>query len=233
MLLSIYIAIVEKFHTVYNPEKTHNIKISAEKYLLDTINSKTTDVCRNKCEQQIRVIKEKRVSKKNIPHIYTSPCEQLEKISKAIVECTIPLISKSSYGFKVEDFRFDIFYHFPKEDQGNDKWKVSQTPGAIPVPISVDRLLQENSTLACLLRDDIPYVLYNKQRAKNKDKYIKDRTDRMDNNELAGSIACFKLEFGDHEETLIESVVSISTSSKRFIDEKPFKKGEVLTEKFY
>ena len=45
VFLSVYIAVVERYHKVYNPEKKQAIIISAEKHLLDTINRIGVELC--------------------------------------------------------------------------------------------------------------------------------------------------------------------------------------------
>lgn len=221
--ITIYIAIVEKYHELNNKEKKEAIKTSAEKYLLDTVNSNVKDICTSKFETQLNAIKEAYNNPNNIPEIYTKPCVQLEVILDGFSECLEKLISSSSHRFKKTDFRVELFYNFPNENAST--WKVAQNKEVLSLPL--DKIINDKSTFNYLLKSGKPYVFFNsKKRARINEHYLRDKFDHLDeDDEPKGSIACYRLDYGDHTGLYIQAVLFLATHENKFIDEAPYFKN--------
>ncbi len=62
-------------------------------------------------------------------------------------------------------------------------------------------------------------MFYNsKEQARKLDSYIRDGEDRInENDELKGSIACYRIVVKEEKQELIKAVLSITTYNKRFV----------------
>lgn len=222
IIVNLFFVFVGEYGNKHDEVKENAEKTIAEKFLLEKINSEVFDVCKHKFESQILVIKDKRVTFKDIPHVYTNPCDQIERISNSIEKCLIELMSFSSHKFSNGDLRVDVFYNFPLENAST--WKLSKTANA--PSISLDRIINGESTFNYLLKSDLPYVFFNsKADALQKRCYLRETKDRLDEKgKLKGSIACYKLSFGDEEQVYINAVLSISSYNEEFIVEKGYHK---------
>lgn len=222
IFVNLFFVFVGEYGNKHDEIKENAEKTLAEKFLLEKINSEVFDVCKQKFESQIQVIKEKRVSFKDIPHVYTSPCVQIERLSISIEKCLIELMSFSSHKFYNGDLRVDVFYNFPLENAST--WKLSKT--ANTPSISLDRIINGESTFNYLLKSDLSYVFFNsKEDALQKRCYLRETKDRSDEKgKLKGSIACYKLSFGDEEQVYINAVLAITSYNEEFIDEKGYQK---------
>ena len=226
IIFNAFIIVVSEYGSKHDPIKDNAEITIAKNFFLEKINSEVFDICKHKFESQISVIKEKRVSLKDIPHVYTSPCGQIERLSSSIEKCLIELMSFSSHRFSNGDLRVDVFYNFPLENANT--WKLSKT--ASSPSIALERIYNGDSTgdstFSYLLKTDRPYVFFNsKADALQKRCYLREKKDRLDEKErLKGSIACYRLEFGNEEQIFINSVLSISTYNEEFIDEKWYQK---------
>ncbi|WP_440447938.1 hypothetical protein [Ruminococcus sp.] len=220
VLASFYVPFIEKWN-LKNGEQ-EKLELRAENYLLNEMNNKVSKICKQKCENQLELIKSAKKDKDiSLPKIYTHPCKQLELILNSFKDCLKVLITDSSHNISDTDLSINMFYNFPKE---SGSWKVVNNQTTIRLPI--ERIINENSTFNYLLNSNEPYVIFNsKQIALEEKHYIRDALDHTDsNNKLKGSIACFRLDFGDFSGVYIKSVIAISTVKMKFIEENKYYK---------
>jgi hypothetical protein len=79
--------------------------------------------------------------------------------------------------------------------------------------------MDEKSTFSKVLSSKEPFLFYNsKEQARKLDSYIRDGEDRInENDELKGSIACYRIVVKEEKQELIKAVLSITTYNKRFV----------------
>ena len=222
VIVTIFIAIVERYNDLFSDEKENAIQTVAEKVLLEKMNSQVIDICKSKFEIQLIAITNAKKNPMWIPSIYTEPCHQIETILNSFLECLISLISTSSHKFSKADFTINLFYNFPKENP--DSWQQAQSLTSDGLPLA--RITGPGSTFSFLLQTNEPFVFFNsKKEAMYQNNYIKDRSDHLDKDKAPkGSIACYRMDFGNQSGTYIQSVICFATKKERIIDENSYYK---------
>lgn len=218
----------------YNDKINNNI-YKRKLVILENVDSGTNRICEYKfitLKKKIWLIKSGKTTK--IPQIISDPCNQLKHILEKMNDCLCEILSQeNSYSFNHDEIYIGLYYNFPME---NKIWK--QTERLTPEKgMDIKDLKNKKTTFSKLLNSNDSLLFFNsKEEAKQKDSYIQDEEDHVDENgELKGSIACRKIIIRDSERLLIQAVLAISTYEKRFIeknDEETIKNSRYNIDKF-
>lgn len=185
--------------------------------ILEHVDIETNKICDNKyitLKKRLWEIKQGKID--DFPEIVSKPCEQLKHITEKMSSCLCKLLSQNEYSINENELYISLYYNFPMEDKFWHRTdNISPEKG-----LSIGTLLNEGSTFSKVLRSKEQFVFYNsKEQARKTDNYIRDGEDRLDeNNELKGSIACYRIIIKEAGQELVKAVLSITTYNKKFIN---------------
>lgn len=201
----------------YEYSKLNNNKDKRKLYILESIDAETNRICDSKyitLKKKIWKIKNGKTT--NIPQIVSNPCEQLKHILDKMSNCLCKLLSQKEYDINQEELYISLHYNFPME---NECWMKadSLTPEQ---GLTIDELRDSKTTFSKALISKEPLLFYNsKEQARKHDSYISDENDKIDeNDELKGSIACYRITVKEGKQELIKAVLSITTYNKKFVN---------------
>lgn len=132
------------------------------------------------------------------------------------------LLTQKEYNIREDELYVSLYYNFPLED---NEWKLADSLSP-EKGLSINELMDEKSTFSMTLKSKSAFEFFNsKEQARKSERYIKDEEDRLDeNNELKGSIACYKINIMETNKKLIQAVLSITTYNKKFVNSDDKKK---------
>ena len=191
----------KELETALDDEKRHN------DLFLRIINS-FDQLCENKEQKIVRAMQTPSDKTKGY-----DPHEQLEYILNEIDNNVSFLLSDSGNRIKSNDLYVSLYYSF---DNG-EEWHCANTRQK---GMSTADLLTQNTTFKYLLNEKSSnYVFYNsKESAKADHKYVPDKLDRYENDELVGSIAGYKFSITSDEKTYVDAILFLTTYGKKFVD---------------
>lgn len=201
----------------YEYSKLNNDRDKRKLFILENVDIETNRICDNKyitLKKRLWKIKNGKIV--DFPQIVSNPCEQLKHILDKMNNCLCKLLSQKEYSINSDELYISLYYNFPME---NDIWR--QTDSLSPEKgLTIDELLDEKSTFSKVLSSKEPLVFYNsKEQARKQDSYIRDGEDRVnENDELKGSIACYRIVVKEEKQELIKAVLSITTYNKKFVN---------------
>ncbi len=183
-------------------------------FVLEQVSLATNKICDNKfitLKKQIFDLKNYNIG--IVPKIVSKPDEQIKHIIEKMNNCLCKLLT----GFREDELYISLYYNFPKEK--NDLWSLADSLSP-EKGLSITDLLNGHSTFNKVLTIKENFLFYNsKEYARRCEAYISDSEDRVDeNNNLKGSIACYRIVIEERNQILIKAVISISTYNKRFVD---------------
>lgn len=185
--------------------------------ILEHVDMETNKICDNKfitLKKRLWGIKQGKISE--FPEIVSRPCEQLKHITEKMNNCLCKLLSQNEYSINENELYISLYYNFPME---NELWH--RTDNISPEKgLSIDELMQGQSTFSKVLNSKEKFIFFNsKEQARKTDNYISDGEDKLDdNNELKGSIACYRIIIKESGQELVKAVLSITTYNKKFIN---------------
>lgn len=201
----------------YEYSKLNNDRDKRKLFILESVDRETNKICDNKfitLKKQLWKIKNGKIV--DFPQIVSNPCEQLKHILDKMNNCLCKLLSQKEYNITSDELYISLYYNFPLED---DMWK--QADSLAPEKgLTIDELQNEKSTFSKVLSSKEPFLFYNnKEQARKQDSYIRDSEDRLnENDELKGSIACYRIVVKENNQELIKAVLSITTYNKKFVN---------------
>lgn len=201
----------------YEYSKLNTDKDRRKLFILEHVDIETNKICDNKyitLKKKLFEIKKGHV--KEFPQIVSNPCEQLKHITEKMNNCLCQLLSQNEYNINENELYISLYYNFPMEDE---IWR--QTDSIAPERgLGISELINEKSTFSKVLKSKEPFLFYNsKEQARKTDSYISDGEDRLnENNELKGSIACYRIATNESGQELIKAVLSITTYNKKFVN---------------
>ena len=215
VLFSALLIIAQRYYEYYTLNTSRDKR---KLYILENVNIETNKICDNKfITLRDRIWKIKKGTAKDFPHIISNPCEQLKHIIEKMSTCLCKLLSQSDYDIDINELYISLYYNFPLED---DEWR--QTDSLFPERgLSIDDLLNNpQSTFSKILNSNESLLFFNSnEQARKQDSYIRDGEDIFnENNELQGSIACYKILIRKEGTILIQAVLSITTYTKQFVN---------------
>lgn len=201
----------------YEYSKLNTDKDKRKLFVLEHMDIEINKICDNKYITLKRKLSEiKNGNIKDFPQIVSNPCEQLKHVTEKMNNCLCKLLSQNEYSINENELYISLYYNFPLED---NLWK--QADSIAPERgLSIDDLISEKSTFSKVLKSKEPFLFYNsKEQARKTDSYISDGEDRLDeNNELKGSIACYRIIIKEAGRELIKAVLSVTTYNKKFVN---------------
>jgi len=185
----------------------------AANYIRERVDTRIVNVCNNKYGTLISLISDIISGNQTPRYIISKPCEQLKTITKELSSCLRSLLVHGGYSLNENEMYVSIFYKFHTAD----RWE--QTDSAFPeTGLSVlDVTSDSNSTFSHVLNSKNGVIfINNKQEGYNIGRYIPDKDDKYDeNNNLKGSILCYRIICQKDGIDYITAVLSISTYDKR------------------
>lgn len=201
----------------YEYSKLNTDKDRRKLFILEHVDIETNKICDNKyITLKKRLFEIKKGHVKEFPQIVSNPCEQLKHITEKMNNCLCQLLSQNEYNINENELYISLYYNFPMEDE---IWR--QTDSIAPERgLGISELINEKSTFSKVLKSKEPFLFYNsKEQARKTDSYIRDGEDRLnENNELKGSIACYRISTNESGQELIKAVLSITTYNKKFVN---------------
>lgn len=201
----------------YEYDKLNNDRDKRKLFILENVDLETNRICDNKfITLKKKIWKIKNGKDIEFPQIVSKPCEQLKHILEKMNNCMCKLLSQNEYAIQSNELYISLYYNFPLEDS---VWR--QADSLSPEKgLTINELLDEKSTFSNVLNEKGAFVFYNsKEQARKQEKYIKDGEDRVnENDELKGSIACYRLSVKEQNHELIRAVLSITTYNKKFVN---------------
>lgn len=201
----------------YEYTKINTDKDKRKLFVLENVDIETNKICDNKYITLKRKLSE--IKKGNIvdlPQIVSNPCEQLKHITEKMNNCLCKLLSQNEYNINENELYISLYYNFPMEDE---LWH--QTDSIAPERgLSINELTNGKSTFSKVLKSKESFLFYNsKEQARKTDSYISDGEDKLnDNNELKGSIACYRIIIKESGQELVRAVLSVTTYNKKFVN---------------
>jgi hypothetical protein len=138
------------------------------------------------------------------------------QIIKYLNESLCKILSYENYKINNNEMYVCLHYNFPKESKD---WHLAES--LYPERnISTKELIKSDSTFKEILSSRKDLIFWNsKEDARKQNKYIPDAEDQYDENQnLKGSIACYKIQVISHGITYINAIISFVTYSKKFIN---------------
>ena len=201
----------------YEYSKLNTDKDKRKLFVLEHVDIETNKICDNKfITLKKRLWKIKNDNTTDFPQIVSNPCEQLKHITEKMNNCLCKLLCQNEYNINEDELYISLYYNFPMED---DIWR--QADSISPERgLGIDELKDKKSTFSKVLSSKEPFVFYNsKEQARKADNYISDEEDKIDeNDELKGSIACYRIVIKESGLELIKAVLSITTYNKKFVN---------------
>lgn len=221
VLLTIFIvgfsALLVMAQRYYEYSKLNTDRDKRKLFVLEQVDMETNRICDNKfitLKKRLWKIKNGKIV--DCPQIVSKPCEQLKHILEKMNNCLCKLLSQNEYCIKTDELYISLYYNFPLED---DVWRLTDSLSP-EKGLSIDELMDEKSTFSKVLKSKQPLLFYNsKEQARKMDSYITDEEDRLnENNELKGSIACYRIIVKEEKQELIKAVLSVTTYNKKFVN---------------
>lgn len=188
------------------------------------IDEYTKFICDDKLSSLRNAISEVKKNGKDAPRIVSRPNLQLKKILEKISSLMCILASKPNYKFTESDFLVTLAYNFPDE---NDEWKWVHETSEGSVCANELAKSEGATTFKYLLSTNKTHYFNNdKVLAKEQGKYeynLQDTTSADAGRDI-GSIFCKQYEIKCDGKTYIKAILSISTTSKKFIKEQKRKR---------
>ena len=215
VLFSALLLTAQRYYEYYN---LNTSRVKRKLFVLENVSTETNKICDNKFTTLRDVIwKIKNGTAKDFPHIISNPCEQLKHIIEKMNTCLCKLFSQEDYDINPNELYISLYYNFPLE---NNEWR--QADSLFPERgLDIKELLNNpQSTFSKVLSSKESLLFFNsKEQARKQDSYIRDSEDILnENNELQGSIACYKILIKKEGMTLIQAVLSITTYNKQFVN---------------
>lgn len=212
---SLLLAMAQRY---YEYSKLSTDRDKRKLVILEKVDLETSNVCDNKyitLKKRIMAIKRGEINE--LPQIVSRPCEQLKHITSKINCCLCKLLTQKEYDIREDELYVSLYYKFPFED---NVWKLADSLSP-EKGLSIDELMDEKSTFSAILKSKETFIFFNsKEHARKSEHYIKDEEDNVDeNDELKGSIGCYKIDVKEDNKKLIEAVLCITTYSKRFVND--------------
>lgn len=201
----------------YEYNKLNTDRDRRKLFVLEQVDAETNRICDNKfitLKKRIWAIKNDKVEE--FPQIISSPCDQLKHITEKMNKCLCKLLSQNEYCIKQEDLYISLYYIFPMEDM---QWR--QADSLSPEKgLSIEELQNEKTTFSKVLKDKEPFLFFNsKEQARKEESYIRDEEDSVnEEDELEGSIACYRITIKEKGDILVQAVLSITTYNKKFVN---------------
>ncbi|GAA1379924.1 hypothetical protein [Peribacillus frigoritolerans] len=202
---------------VYEFEELNNGKDKAELVLLNVMNSASNELCDIKYATLKEQIKDIKSGLNEAPQILSNPKEQLKHIIKCLNESLCTILSYPDYKINGKEMYICLHYNFP--DENNREWYLAESLYA-EKSISKKELLGNNSTFNKILKSKEDLLFCNsKEDARKQDSYVPDSEDHYDeNNNLKGSIGCYKIQIIHQNKPYINAIISFVTYSKKFVN---------------
>lgn len=216
VILSLILFAAQK---LYEYRKINSDQDKRKLYILENICICTSQICDNKFINLKKLIYEIKTSSLSIhSQIISRPCEQLKYITEKINRCLCRLLTQNEYSINEDELYVSLYYSFPLE---SDEWYLAENT-APERGLCIEKLLDDKSTFSKCLSSKKPLVFWNsKEKARKNDSYIPDEDDAVDDNEeLKGSIGCYRITITHNNKELIKSVLSITTYNKKFVNSK-------------
>ena len=139
--------------------------------------------------------------------------EQLEIILEQLDQSASYMLSQRNSRLKQNDLYVSLYYQF----RGDETWHCVNT---CQDGMSTTDLLEKDTTFRYLLNDTTPnYVFYNsKEEAKGEHRYAKDSLDKLQDNELAGSIIGYRFPIITDDIKYIDTMIFLTTYSKKVVN---------------
>lgn len=139
--------------------------------------------------------------------------EQLEIILEQLDQSASYMLSQKNSRLKQNDLYVSLYYQF----RGDETWHCVNT---CQDGMSTTDLLEKDTTFRYLLNDATPnYIFYNsKEEAKGEHRYAKDSLDKLQDNELAGSIIGYRFPIITDDIKYIDTMIFLTTYSKRVVN---------------
>ena len=214
----------------YENSELNRNKDKAKAMLLQNIKRKTDELCDSKYKVLLKLISDIKENKIEPQAFNIKPKEQLSLIIKLLDEAISDILSYKNQDeehiISSEDMYVCLHYTFPME--GNE-WYLAESIYN-EKNISTEELLKGDSTLKDILNAKENFIFYNsKEEAHKMNKYIPDEEDQRDNdNNLKGSIGCYRIQVIRNSNVYINAVISFVTSSKKFIETNDTSRIEVM-----
>ncbi len=211
--------LITLFNNYYSSRsRIEKLKIlEGENIFLKEICDSTDIICNEKLEQLKTVLHNVVNKKMDSPVIISNPSNQLKRILEQINNCLANLMTQAVEKYSYNDFNLSLAYNFPFE---NSEWYCVE--GICDNEFSVDYLLNSKSTINYLLQSTKPYYFNNKKEdAKKCDQYLYNSTDEInaENEEILGSVFCYKIHIKKNSTIYINAVLTITTKQKRFVQD--------------
>lgn len=214
VVFSCLLAMAQRY---YEYDKLNTDKDKRKLFVLEKVDLETNKICDNKFITLKRKLSEiKRGNTTNFPQIVSNPCEQLKHITEKMNNCLCKLLSQNEYSINENELYISLYYNFPMEDS---TWR--QADSIVPEKgLNINELINTKSTFSKVLKSKESFLFYNsKEQARKTDSYVSDGEDRLnDNDELKGSIACYRIVIKDSGQELIKAVLSVTTYNKKFVN---------------
>ncbi len=201
----------------YEYSKLNTDKDKRKLFVLEQVDIETNKICDNKyitLKKRLSNIKKGKINE--YPQIVSNPCEQLKHIIEKMNNCLCRLLSQKEYNINENELYISLYYNFPMED---DQWRLTDSI-APEKGLGINELVDDKSTFSAVLVSREPFLFYNsKEQARRIDHYISDGEDQVDeNDQLKGSIACYRIVTRESGQELIKAVLSITTYNKKFVN---------------
>lgn len=201
----------------HNDDKIKLEQINASYVLIEKVLTSVGDVCDNKFNNQIKLIKDIKDGKTAPPQVYSEPCKQLQKILDEISACLATCLQETELRVKKRDIYVSLAYNFPLENEETWQWALAKQEKGL----TIKQLLTPKTTFYYLLNNEVeqPLVFFNsKEEAYIQGHYLPDEQDERDRErKLKGSIACYLITIKLDNTTYIRAILSFSTHNKMFV----------------
>lgn len=217
VVLAIFLLEGLKNRYEYKTESTETSMLENKVALGETLEEGIKQLCRNKLACLRSVISSVAEGKTEPPEIFTNPEEQLSRMLEKVNAMMCLVASKKGYRFSESDFFITLAYNFPED---SEEWFWLE--GTQESNLGIRELTKPGNptTINYLLGANTSYYFNNKKEdAKINRQYMYDEQDETNasNNRDVGSIFCRKYEVQSNGQTYIRAILTISTTSKRFV----------------
>jgi hypothetical protein len=201
---------------VYEYEELNNNRDRMKLEVLNVMSSASNELCDIEYATLKEQIKDIQNGKYEAPQIISNPKEQLKHIIKSLNESLCTILSYKDYKIKNNEMYVCLHYNFPTE---SEEWYLAESIYA-ERNISNKDLLGDNSTFNKVLTSKEDLLFFNsKEEARKQYSYVPDSEDHYDEqNNLKGSIACYRIQVIHHNKTYVNAIISFVTYSKKLVN---------------
>ena len=230
MLVCLGIVVIGNIATIYDgrvngkyPEleelKADLLEQTENGVVLRDLNISANTICENKLSTLMDQVNYYISHPAKAPLVISNPRKQLDSLAKELSICLAGLL-KFQDRRNVTDLFTSIIYRFPQDDDKDWHWATAER--GLSIPDLIAEKDGRKSTFKYLLDHKGHSIFKNsKQSAYDTNQYIPDNEDEYDENEeLKGSIACFQYEVKKNNRPIIEFVVTITSYSQQFVQDK-------------